>query len=421
MKRVLMISEHADPSAPLGATDAGGQNVYVDQVSRGVVRYGYTVDIYTRATTPDAAEPIVWADGVRIVPVPAGPPGFLPKDAIWQYITEFTTRSMALAERSGPYDLIHGNFWMSGWVGTELKRHLRLPLVQIFHALGVIKREYQGDADSSPPERCDVERSVIENADLIIAQCPAEADDLVRRYGADRARIRVVPSGVDPRRFFPIPQDAARAALGLPTEGQVIVYVGRLQPRKDVENILRGLALLRQAGRTVPRLLVVGGETDDASLDQEPEMRRLLGVAAELGIRDLVTFVGRKPADRLPLYYSAADAFVSTPWYEPYGLTPLEAMACGTPVICSAVGGITFTVADGETGFLVPPRHPEALADRIQALMDNRDVRARMARNARRRVEELFVWTTVAERTAAVYTELLEGQHHGTGASGTPG
>lgn len=449
MRRVAMISEHASPVATMGSADCGGQNVYVDQVSRGLARLGWQVDIYTRADSPDLA-PIPWSEGVRILPVRAGPLASIPKDDIWPHIEEFLQSAEDLFSRYGPYDLIHGNFWMSGWVGARLKRSRRTPLVQIFHALGAVKRKYQGDADTSPSDRLAAERFVVESADLLLAQCPSERAELIELYDADPARIRVVPSGVDLERFFPVPRDEARQVLGLSLDERIAVYVGRLLPRKDVANVIEAFGLLMgegarwnvgvqvegecltalaiperaqaawterpiQAGSIAAtpaargnyRLLVVGGETPDADLAREPEMRRLIARAGALGVGDRVTFIGRRPGDRLRWYYSAADVFVTTPWYEPYGLTPLEAMACGTPAICSGVGGITFTVADGETGYLVPPRRPDLLAEKLDLILRDDARRAQLGRNAWRRVQGEFTWATVAERTARVFAEVL--------------
>lgn len=407
--RIAMISEHASPIAVPGSTDAGGQNVYVDQVSRGLARLGYPIDVYTRADDPTLAMVRAHGDGVRVISVAAGPVAPIPKDEIWPYIGEFLTSTTHLTREHGPYALIHTNFWMSGWVGARLRDQLRVPMVAIFHALGAVKRRHQGEADSSPSERYDVERLVLGAADRVIAQCPDEVAELVASYDADRSRVRVVPSGVDVGRFYPVPKADARRELGLPDDERLVVYVGRVLPRKDVENLIRAVARLHERLRVRFRLIVVGGETESADLNREPEMRRLLGIADLLGVRSLVTFVGRRPSDRLRTYYGAADVFASTPWYEPYGLTPLEAMACATPVVCSAVGGITFTVADGVTGFLVPPRDPDQLADRLALMLTDDDLRGRMARAARRRVEERFTWTTVSARTAAVYQELLPG------------
>jgi D-inositol-3-phosphate glycosyltransferase len=409
VSRIAMISEHASPVAMLGSTDCGGQNVYVDQVSRGVAGLGHAVDIYTRADWPGHTEPFVWSSEVRIIPVIAGPVTPIPKDQIWSHIDEFLSNTRRLVDRHGPYDLIHGNFWMSGWIGAQLRRDRDVRLVQIFHALGAIKRLYQGEADSSPAERFDVERAVLDAADRIIAQCPSELEELAALYGADRSRIRVVPSGVDLDRFFPLDRLEARRRLGFSPDERIVVYVGRLLPRKDVANIIEALAVWRE-GRASPfgkpRLVVVGGETAGPRLDQEPEMQRLMAVADARGVSSQVTFVGRKPSDALRWYFSAADVFVSTPWYEPYGLTPLEAMACGTPVVCSAVGGITFTVDDGRTGFLVPPRRPDVLAERLSLILGDNCLRDELSRNARQRVVDNFTWSTVARRTANVYEEL---------------
>lgn len=452
MRRVAMISEHASPVATMGSADCGGQNVYVDQVSRGLARLGWQVDIFTRADTPDLA-PISWSEGVRILPVKAGPLAAIPKDDIWPHIEEFLQSAEDLFPRYGPYDLIHGNFWMSGWVGARLKQTHGIPLVQIFHALGAVKRKYQGVADTSPSDRLAAERFVVQSADLLLAQCPTERAELIELYDADPARVRIVPSGVDLERFYPVPRDEARRVLGLSSAERIAVYVGRLLPRKDVANVVEAFGLLmgqgadteagriggdqvegeclatlavRQPGRSAwierpsqggsrvagsqrrnYRLLVVGGETPDADLTREPEMRRLIARAAELGVGDRVTFVGRRPSDCLRWYYSAADVFVTTPWYEPYGLTPLEAMACGTPAVCSGVGGITFTVVDGETGYLVPPRRPDLLAEKLDLVLGDDIHRARLARNAWRRVQGEFTWATVAERTARVFAEVL--------------
>jgi glycosyltransferase involved in cell wall biosynthesis len=409
MSRIAMISEHASPVATLGSTDCGGQNVYVDQVSRGVAKLGNRVDIYTRVDNPNQSRPFEWSDGVRVVPVRAGPARPIAKDVIWSHLDEFLANTRELMAALGPYDVIHGNFWMSGWVGAQLRRELDARFIQIFHALGAIKRLHQGEADTSPADRCEVERAVLDVADRVIAQCPAEVDDLVSLYGADTAKLRVVPSGVDLARFFPLDRNEARHELRLSPDERIVVYVGRLLPRKDVANLIEALAILRDHSvglRRHVRLIVVGGETVGPILDQEPEMCRLIQLALARDVAPQVTFVGRKPSDYLRWYYSAADVFVTTPWYEPYGLTPLEAMACGIPVVCSGVGGITYTVADGVTGFLVPPRQPKPLADRLANVLADDKLRLALGRSARRRVVEDFSWSTVALRTAEVYREL---------------
>jgi glycosyltransferase involved in cell wall biosynthesis len=312
----------------------------------------------------------------------------------------------------GRYDLIHGNFWMSGWVAVELGERLGLPVVQIFHALGKTKRREQGADDTSPSERIAVEKEIVRRADRILAQCPAEVEELTRDYAADPAKIAVTPAGMDPRRFQPVAREEARRYAGVEAHRPVVVYVGRMLPRKDVRNVVRGFARLLErwqdgrSGRT-PLLLLVGGETVEPDPAATPEIGVLQALAADLGVADHVRFVGKRQPDELRYYYAAGDVAVTTPWYEPFGLTPLEAMGCGRPVIGADVGGISYTVQHGTTGYLVPPRDPEALAARLFDLLARPELCAARGRAARARVEREFTWERVAQRVAAVYQSVL--------------
>ncbi len=412
--RVAFISEHASPVALLGGQDAGGQNVYVDEVSRNLGLLGYHVDVFTRRDSPDAPEVVDWAPGVRVVNLDAGPATFVPKDDLWPVMPAFRDALLRFRVRDGArYDLIHGNFWMSGWVATELKRRLGIPVVQIFHALGKTKRRHQGAADTSPSDRIETELGIVRAVDRMIAQCPSERAELVDDYGADPRAVVVIPSAVNVITFRPVPLEEARARVGLGLDEFVVVYVGRLLPRKDIRNVVRALALLAGQTDQPVTLLVVGGETPEPDPVATPEIGELRRLAAELGVLDRVRFVGMRQQDVLRYYYSAGDVAVTTPWYEPFGLTPLEAMACGRPVVGAAVGGIAYTIKDGETGFLVPPRDPEALAARLRELQAQPALRLRMGRAARRRVEQEFTWPTVAKRTAALYQGLLAREARG--------
>ena len=414
MKRIAFISEHASPIALLGGADAGGQNVYVDQVARGLAERGYAVDIFTRRDTADAPTLVRWAPGVRVIHVSAGPPRPLPKDDLWPLMPAF--RDALLADVRGHglrYDLVHGHFWMSGWVATELRRAWGVPAVQLFHALGATKRREQGAADPSPPRRLAIERSVVHGVDRVIAQCPSEAAELIADYGAAPARIAQIPAGVDAAHFRPVDQATARHRLGLggwlgeDPAAPLLVYVGRMMPRKDVRNVVRALAHLRTTGAPVPRFLVVGGESGAPDPVATPEIGEVLRLAADLGVADLVRCFGARGRDELPWCYGAADLAVTTPWYEPFGLTPLEAMACGRPVVGAAVGGIASTIVAGETGGLVPPRDPVALAECLGWLFARPDLRARMGVAARHRVERHFTWEITAAKTAALYDAVL--------------
>ncbi len=406
--RVAMISEHANPLALLGSEDAGGQNVYVYEVSVGLARLGYQVDVFTRRDSPAPADVVPLAPGVRVVHVAAGPAEFIKKDGLWPLMPAFAEGCYDfMAAQARPYDLIHSNFWMSGWVACELKARLGLPVVHIFHALGAIKRLEQGAADTSPPDRHEAELRVIREVDRLIAQCPAEVDDLRRYYTSALGHVCVVPSGVNPRRYRPVRRSSARARLGLGQDEQIVGYVGRLVPRKGVATLLGAFARVARArpGARL-RLMIVGGDTRDPHHDSTPEMARLRRLAARLGVAGQVWFVGKRQPDELAEYYGASDVMVSVPWYEPFGLTPLEAQACRRAFIGSAVGGITYTVQDGVTGLLVPPKDEPALAEKLALLLDNPALRRRLASAGHRRVQHEFTWARVAERTAAVYEGL---------------
>ncbi len=433
LPRIAFFSEHASPVALLGSQDAGGQNVYVDEVSRNLGRLGYAVDVFVRRDSADAPEVIDWAHNVRVVNLTAGPAESLLKDELWPLMPAFHDAFMDFMMRDGTrYSLSHGNFWMSGWVAAKLRRRLHLPAVQIFHAMGKTKQRHQGAADTSPQGRIAVEMDIVQQVDRLIAQCPSEYQELTHDYDADPHKVIVIPSAVNVDRYRPVPKAEARAKLGIPQDEFVVVYVGRMMPRKDVRNVVRGLAafvrkleakgvqldaetLAREVGSgsaSTPqmprvRLLLVGGETADANPAATPEIGELQRLASELGVAHLVQFFGKRQPDELRYYYSAGDVAVTTPWYEPFGLTPLEGMACGRPVIGSAVGGITFTIADKQTGFLVPPKKPEALAEKLLLLYEQPALSHDMGEAARSRVEREFTWATVARRTAALYEALL--------------
>jgi D-inositol-3-phosphate glycosyltransferase len=406
LKRIAMISEHASPLAMLGGVDAGGQNVYVGQLARHLGALGYEVDVLTRrdsALLPETAE---WTTGVRIVHVPAGPPAFVRKEDLLGHMDEFTTHAVRWCRRR-KYDLVHANFWMSGLVAAELKRTLGIPFVVTFHALGRVRRAFQGTADQFPDRRFDIEERIVMEADHVIAECPQEEEDLIQYYNADPAKVTIVPGGFDPTELWPISKALARISLGLLPDEPVILQLGRMVPRKGVDTAIRGFARLRRDHGVEARMLIVGGESDDADPVVTPEIGRLQGIATEEGVRDAVTFVGRRGREALKYYYSAADLFVTTPWYEPFGITPVEAMACGTPVIGANVGGIKFSVRDGETGYLVAPDDAATLGKRMAHLYRHPRLMTLFRRQAIKRANDLFTWERVANGVAAVYEGVL--------------
>lgn len=408
MHRLALISDHASPLAAAGGVDSGGQNIYVAQVARHLSRLGYRVDVYTRRDDPSQPEVLHWEDDVRVIHVPAGPARFVPKEELLPHMREFSRFFIDRARRHGGYDLVHANFFMSGLVALRARAVLGIPFAITFHALGLVRRMHQREADRFPPMRIDIEQRLVREADRLVAECPQDAEDLRTLYGASPDRIDVVPCGFDADEFLPVGRETARAALGLPVHERLVLQLGRMVPRKGVDNVVRGVARLRRDHGIDARLLVVGGESDTPDPSLTPEIGRLAGIAREEGVQDLVTFTGRRGREVLRFYYAAADVFVTTPWYEPFGITPLEAMACGTPVVGSDVGGIKFSVAHGETGYLVPPNDPDALAQRVAQLFLQPELARDMGLAAVRRAQERFTWAGVANQLAALFDATVQ-------------
>ena len=400
-----MISEHASPLALLGGTDAGGQNVYVGQLATHLARLGHEVDVFTRRDDPALPDAVDWRTaGVRVIHVPAGPPEPVPKEQLLEHMPAFADWMLArLGRRPHTYDVVHANFFMSGLVAAEIRRRLGTPFVVTFHALGRVRREHQGAEDGFPDERFEIEERIVREADRIVAECPQDADDLVRLYDAEPDRLALVPCGFDPDEFSPIATREARARLGLDPAERIILQLGRLVPRKGIDTVIAAAGRLKRDHGLPSRLLVVGGPDREPDPARSSELARLVEVARREDAGELVTFVGRRDRHELRDYYAAADAFVTTPWYEPFGITPLEAMASGTPVIGSNVGGIKFTVRDAETGYLVPPRDPAAVAERLAHLYRHPKLIRSLGEQAVRRVNEEFTWTRVATAMAEVY------------------
>lgn len=411
MKRnIAFISEHASPLASLGGVDSGGQNVYVAELARNLSHRGYRVDIFTRWDNPALPQVVNWVPDVRIIHVKAGPVRPIEKEYLYDYMPAFTECMIQFIRREQPgYELIHANFWMSALVASDIRKVLQIPFVVTFHALGQIRRIHQGANDRFPSERIDIEKQVVAEADHIIAECPQDKQDLLRYYHAKPDHVTMIPCGFNPQEFYPIDRFLARTVLKLDTDDAIVLQLGRIVPRKGIDNMIRAMAGLRRA-MTPVRLLVVGGETDEQLPENDPEVVRLQNLATEIGVKDRVTFLGRKQRDVLKYYYSAADVFVTTPWYEPFGITPLESMACGTPVVGSNVGGIKYSVEDGKCGFLVAPNDPDALALRILELLHGDSLRKTMSENALRRVNALFTWAKVTEKVAALYERVLLAQ-----------
>ena len=396
--KIDLISEHASPLATLGGVDAGGQNVHVAALATELGRRGHEVTVCTRRDDPGLPDELPFAPGVTVRHVPAGAPRPLPKDDLLAHMPTFA-RHLARRWRSQPPDVAHAHFWMSGlaavWAAEAVP--LPVPVVQTFHALGVVKRRHQAAADTSPPQRVALEASVAQQARVIIATCTDEVRELIG-CGARPEAMYVVPCGVDCQAFQP---GGSSRESGSPAR---ILSIGRLVPRKGVDTVLAAVAQVPDA-----ELLVAGGP-DQRDLDTDPEVARLRRAARRYGIAGRVRFIGRVAHAEVPALLRSADVVVSTPWYEPFGIVPVEAMACGTPVIASAVGGHLDTVADGVTGLLVPPRDAAALAGRLRQLLADPDWRRRLGAAGAAYARARYSWDRIAAETEAIYAAVRQDQ-----------
>ncbi len=415
MPRIAMISVHTCPMATLGGKCTGGMNVYVRELSRELGRRGIEVDVFTRAqnTTPRIGSLGPDAVNVRVVHIPAGPRAPYPKDKTWDYLPRFVEEVKAFAAADGGgYDLIDAHYWLSGWVARELKAAWEVPWIQRFHTLGHLKNSVAKPSEWESSRRIRVEAELMADADILVAANPTEREAMVALYGAPEERIRIVPCGVDSNLFRPIPRDEALERVAIPCGHRMILYVGRIEPLKGIDTLLRAMALMAQRVPGAEEdlcLAIIGGDPEGEADPWDSEMSRLREMEKGLGLANLITFLGSRNQEDLPYYYAAAEVCVVPSRYESFGMVALEAMACGTPVIASRVGGLAHTVQDGITGYLVPEGDAQALADNLQCLLSDEKMRRSMGRHGARVAKE-YSWPMVADSVRALYGELRIGQ-----------
>jgi D-inositol-3-phosphate glycosyltransferase len=411
--RIAMLSYHTCPLATLGGKDTGGMNVYVRDLTLYLGRQGVHVDIFTRSQ--DEHVPHVLHDlgyGNRVVHVPAGPEFPVPKNELAKYIPEFVEGIINFSvSKNLSYDVIHSHYWMSGIAGLELKKIWNIPIVNMFHTLGTMKnRVAQDGAQLEGDYRIRGEKKVLKESDAIIAATPAEVAQLQWLYQVDVSRVITIPPGVDTSRFYSIAKDEAKEYIGVPPCDHMLLFVGRIEPLKGLDILLQAIALMVKDERlsSLPLcLVVIGGDPSADEIVKSQEMARVQEMSQQLGLEEFVGFQGKRSQDSLPYFYSGSEVVIVPSHYESFGMVALEAMACGTPVVASQVGGLAFLIQDGITGFHVPVGEPEALADRITALLLDRELRIRMGRQAAE-FAQAYSWAIIAERINGVYQSLIE-------------
>jgi len=399
---VAMLSVHTCPLAALGGKETGGMNVYVREVSRELGRMGVSVDVFTRSQNPTISRVVSLGERARVIHLPAGDEAPMARVRVHDHLDEFVDGVEAWRiARSIDYDLIHAHYWLSGVAALRLKARWSVPVMQMFHTLGRLKnRVARSAAEQEPAIRLHEETRIVGACDRIVAANVIERAELLRDYGASASRIATIPCGVDTDLFVPGDRADARARLGL-DEHPVLLWVGRVAPIKGLDTLLDAVARLRSADRAI-RLLIVGGDADEPMSELEVSLRQRI---ERLDLASSVCFVGPQPQSVLPLYYAAADVTVLPSYYESFGMVALEAMACGSPVIASRVGGLVTTVRDGVTGFLIPDGDVDALAERIGALVADPDLRWRIGREGVRWAAQ-HRWACVAEAVCREYASL---------------
>lgn len=392
--RIALVSEHANPLATVGGVDAGGQNVHVAALAGGLVERGHDVTVFTRRDSAATPTRVTAPEGYVVEHVPAGPPTDVPKDELLQHMPAFADHLEA-RWRDEPFDVVHAHFWMSGLASVEAARASGVPVLQTFHALGTVKRRHQGSRDTSPATRIPLERRLCRTVDRVIATCSDEVAEL-GAMGLPPWRASVIPCGVDTDAFRPV--RVPRQVAGSDDRHRLLV-IGRLVERKGVGNVIEALGRLPGV-----ELMVAGGPAGEL-LDTDPEVARLRVLAQRHGVADRVRFLGSVGRPDVPALMASSDVVVAVPWYEPFGIVPVEAMACGRPVVGSAVGGLLDTVVPGVTGELVPPRRPDLLAPVLRDLLADPERRTAYGRAGRARAVETYQWRQVVAATEDVYAE----------------
>ena len=412
MFRIAMLSYHTCPLATLGGKDTGGMNVYVRELTRQLGRMGVHVDVFTRSQ--DEHVPHVLHDlgyGNRVIHVPAGPEDPIQKYELSQHIPQYIEGIKQFAsKKNNDYDLIHSHYWMSGLAAEELGNDWGIPIVHMFHTLGEMKnRVALTDDDRVSDFRIESESRIIGRVDRIIAATQAEQAQLQFLYQAKKRKISIIPPGVDTTRFYPIPADEAREFIGVDKSRYIVLFVGRIEPLKGLETLIRAISFKKASQLEDITLVVIGGDPNVSQEKMSKEMAKIQKLSDELSMGRTVVFLGKQAQDTLPYYYSAADVLVVPSHYESFGMVALEAMACGTPVIASEVGGLAYLVKDGETGYHVPDQDPDALCEKLMDIFDDPDHTRKMGLHAVEYARD-YAWTEIAPQIMGVYKSLVEGK-----------
>lgn len=407
--KIALISVHGDPAIDIGKEEAGGQNVYVKQVGTALAAQGWQVDMFTRRSDTEQERIVEHSSNCRTIRLTAGPQKFVARQKIFDYLPEFLEAFWQFQhEQKTIYPIIHTNYWLSAWVGMEIKKRQLVSHLHTYHSLGAVKYKSISTVPIIAKTRLKIEKQCLETADLIIATSPQEKEHM-KSLVSSKGKIKVIPCGTDIECFGNISQEAGRAKLNIQPEEKVILYVGRFDPRKGIETLVRAVGEEKVKRHSHLKLIIVGGSTPGRQDGEERE--RIENIVHELGLQDFTIFPGRVEHQDLAYYYAAADICVVPSHYEPFGLVAIEAMASGTPVVASDVGGLKYTVVDEVTGLLAPPQDKQAFASAIDLILSDASWRRELGENARQRVVSKFSWDGVASQLDRQYLSELSKLH----------
>jgi len=419
VRRAAMISLHTSPIARIGQRDAGGMNVYVRSLALQLARQGVQVDIFTRRSDPLTPEVVTVSPGVNVIHIAAGPPEDLPKNDLFPYIHAFASEAALYSLRAQVrYDIIHAHYWLSGLAAEQLKRYWHIPSLLMFHTTAHMKNAVAASADRETALRLETERTLVHEADALVAGNPDERADLAAMLGASNPdTICMIPPGVDLARFSPGDRAAERAALNLDPDARLVLAVGRVDPIKGFDTLLEAFRDLAHHDPSA-QLLLAGGDADDQGNPVGP-MTTYARIAGDLGILEHVRFIGSIPHEDLVHWYRAVDVVAIPSRYESFGLVAIEAMASGAAVVASRVGGLRFSIADEVSGLLVPHSQPAVLAAALERVLGDDQLRDTLGQNAAMAAQR-YSWKTVGADIARIYTRLANGARSGLCACDGP-
>jgi len=411
--RIAFLTDFADPLAPIGGQQAGGVNTYIYELARSLSRIGIKVDVFTRWDSTKSSQTVRFAERAKVVRIKAGPRHFLSKNSFGAIMPEYIEHFLEYCrEKKMKYDLIHSHYYFAGWAGIQVKNIFQIPLVHSYHALGLTKREVLRDSDPSPTDRIQVEKEILEAADEIIASSPQDKMTLIEGYGFGGNKISIIPAGVNLHRFSPLDRSKARLKLGIASDRKVIVFAGNMNKNKGAEVLIRSVREIKRRWSKLSTALEVYLLTGDPRKSRRKEKdeadlrHHLKTLIKDLRLADVIRLDHSVTREKLHYYYGAANVVVMPSFYESFGMVATEAMATGTPVVASDVGGLKWTIQDGINGFHAKPGDAKDFAIKIAGILQNPDLEDRLSKNAVIYARNNFDWDKIAKKILSQYERL---------------